>query len=90
MSGMRLLHGCVLTFSANERMVNGAAQRFCQSQAGAEMMEILCGLKHRFNVLGVSFPEEVIVDNCCHIVAFIKTVFPDIKISLDVYHFLHR
>jgi hypothetical protein len=88
---MRLLHGYVHTFVAScPASLKHDAQRFCQSQAGAEMVEILGGLKRRCEILAVDFPEEAIVDNCCHVVGSIKKVFPDIKISLDVHHFMQR
>ncbi|KAK7062280.1 hypothetical protein R3P38DRAFT_3167271 [Favolaschia claudopus] len=65
-------------------------QRFCQTAAAAEMVELLQGLKDRFEMLGVPAPEMVTIDNCCTFGNKIRTVFEAIKVLLDVHHFLMR
>ncbi|KAJ7277282.1 hypothetical protein C8J57DRAFT_1713702 [Mycena rebaudengoi] len=62
--------------------------RFCQSGSATEIMELLEGLKARLDHLGADDPEMVTVDNCCAIRKKILEVFPQLKILLDVYHFL--
>jgi hypothetical protein len=53
-------------------------------------MELLEGLKARLDLLGADDPEMVTVDNCCAVRKKILEVFPQLKILLDVYHFLMR
>jgi hypothetical protein len=65
-------------------------QRLCQSQAGMEVQELFEGYKHRCDLLEASYPQQAVVDNCCHIARFIRAVFPEIDIALDVWHFLMR
>jgi hypothetical protein len=65
-------------------------QRFCQSQANAEIGEMLSGIRRRFEELGIPFAEMMVVDNCCHVRNEILKWFPDIVVVLDVYHFLMR
>jgi hypothetical protein len=67
-----------------------AHQRFCQSQSPAELAELLKGLKERFSMLRVAFPEIAVADNCCHVRAAIGWVFPEIAVVLDVHHFMKR
>ncbi|KAK7000737.1 hypothetical protein R3P38DRAFT_3218571 [Favolaschia claudopus] len=64
--------------------------RFCQSESTKEIVELLEGLKNRFALLGVDDPEMVTVDNCCHVRSGILEVFPQIKVLLDVHHFMMR
>ncbi|KAH9939540.1 hypothetical protein B0H21DRAFT_698307, partial [Amylocystis lapponica] len=66
------------------------SQRFCQSQSAAEIAEVLTGLKNRNILLDVADPEMVVVDNCCHVRSAIVKAFPDIKVVLDVWHFMMR
>ncbi|KAH9952137.1 hypothetical protein B0H21DRAFT_684053 [Amylocystis lapponica] len=66
------------------------SQRFCQSQSTAEIAEVLTGLKRRNVLLDVADPEMVVVDNCCHVRSAIVKAFPDIKVVLDVWHFMMR
>ncbi|KAF8580074.1 hypothetical protein K439DRAFT_1648290 [Ramaria rubella] len=54
------------------------------------MVEILEGLKSRYCELSIHFPEMAVVDNCCHVHAPCVATFPEIKVVLDVYHFLMR
>ncbi|TFY51214.1 hypothetical protein EVG20_g11108 [Dentipellis fragilis] len=63
---------------------------FCQSQAGTEIRELLARLKERFKVLGVAFPEMAVADNCCHVRSAIQDIFPEIRVLLDIWHFLTR
>lgn len=65
-------------------------QRFCQTQATAEIEEVLTGFKHRNALLEVADPEMAIVDNCCHVRSAVTKVFPDIHVALDVWHFMMR
>ncbi|GBE81445.1 hypothetical protein SCP_0311740 [Sparassis crispa] len=64
--------------------------RFCQTQQGLEIEEVLGGLKERLGLLGDPDPSMAVVDNCCHVVKFIKRPFPDIHVVLDVWHFVKR
>ncbi|KAJ6460701.1 hypothetical protein C8R47DRAFT_1226202 [Mycena vitilis] len=64
--------------------------RFCQSGSASEIVELLQGLKTRLDALGVPYPEMVTVDNCCHVKTQILSVIPDIRVLLDVFHFLMR
>ncbi|KAF8134715.1 hypothetical protein K438DRAFT_1475158, partial [Mycena galopus ATCC 62051] len=66
------------------------SQRFCQSGAAAEIVELLEGLKARLDLMGVPAPEMVTVDNCCTVGNKIRTVFELIKVLLDVHHFIMR
>ncbi|KAA1478100.1 hypothetical protein DENSPDRAFT_787688, partial [Dentipellis sp. KUC8613] len=52
--------------------------------------ELLAGLKERFKVLNIAFPEMAVADNCCHVRSAIRSVFPEIRVLLDVWHFLTR
>jgi len=63
-------------------------QRLCQSQATAEIAELLEGYKQCCIIKGVDLPEMVIVDNCCHVRSAIQQPFPDMSVVLDVYHLL--
>ncbi|KAA1471880.1 hypothetical protein DENSPDRAFT_859196 [Dentipellis sp. KUC8613] len=51
---------------------------------------LLAGLKERFKVLGVAFPEMAVADNCCHVRSAIQDIFPKIRVLLDVWHFMTR
>ncbi|TFY73725.1 hypothetical protein EWM64_g10287 [Hericium alpestre] len=64
--------------------------KLCQSQANAEMSEMLGGLKDRHDVLEEPPPEQFIADNCCHILRAILSVFPDAAVGLDVWHAIQR
>ncbi|KAH9931192.1 hypothetical protein B0H21DRAFT_699867, partial [Amylocystis lapponica] len=64
--------------------------RFCQSQSTAEIAEVLTGLKHRNILLDVADPEMAVADNCCHVRSAIVKAFPEIKVVLDVWHFMMR
>jgi len=66
------------------------SQRFAQTQANAELGEVLRGLKRCCDALGQPYPEMVVVDNCCHVRSEILKVFPGIDVSLDVWHFMRR
>ena len=65
-------------------------QRLCQTQSPEEITEVLEGLKRRCDVLGVAWPESATVDNCCHVRSAIERAFPDIRVLLDVWHFIVR
>ena len=52
-------------------------QRFCHTQANAELEELLRGLKRRFALLGIPEPEIATVDNCCHVKNAYLNVFPE-------------
>ncbi|KAJ7615765.1 hypothetical protein DFH06DRAFT_1365836 [Mycena polygramma] len=64
--------------------------RFCQSGSATEIVELIEGFKRRVELLGVKLPEMVTVDNCCTVGNKIRSVVPDIKVLLDVYHFMMR
>ncbi|KAK7055962.1 hypothetical protein R3P38DRAFT_3170627 [Favolaschia claudopus] len=83
-----LMNGGILSV-LNERN-EIIAWRFCQTAAAAEMVELLKGLKARFEMLGVPAPEMVTIDNCCTFGNKIREVFEAIKVLLDVHHFLMR
>lgn len=65
-------------------------QQFCQTQANAEIEELLQGIKKRFSLLKVPEPQIVVADNCCHVRKAIKNAFPNAHIGLDVWHMLMR
>jgi hypothetical protein len=65
-------------------------QRFCQTQAGVEIQQMLEGYKRRCDQVCAAYPEQAVVDNCCHIMRFIRAVFPGVDVALDVWHFLMR
>lgn len=64
--------------------------RFCQTRANAEITELLLGLKHRHNVLGLPQPKMIIADNCCHIRGAVASAMPETEAKLDVWHFSAR
>ncbi|KAJ7124769.1 hypothetical protein C8R43DRAFT_1135450 [Mycena crocata] len=84
----KLMKGGILSVLNEVNLI--IAWRFCQSGAAAEIVELLEGLKVRLELLGVSAPEMVTVDNCCTVGNKIRDVFADIKVLLDVYHFMMR
>lgn len=58
---------------------------------GAEITEILNGIKTRYGILGVEHPWGVIVDNCCTVRSSIKHAFDgDTQVYLDIYHCIDR
>lgn len=65
-------------------------QRFCQSQSPAEIGEILKQYTLRCKILGIDLPEMLVVDNCCQVRKSVTGAVPEIKVALDVYHFLMR
>jgi hypothetical protein len=65
-------------------------QRFCQSASPAEAQEVLEGIKHRCFELDIPVPEMVVVDNCCQVRSQLTKAMPDIRVVLDVHHFLMR
>ncbi|KAJ7710185.1 hypothetical protein B0H16DRAFT_1344253 [Mycena metata] len=65
-------------------------QQFCQTGSPNEITELLAGVKSRLNLMGVPDPLMVTVDNCCHVRNFILGVFANIKVLLDVHHFIMR
>ncbi|KAJ7166768.1 hypothetical protein C8R46DRAFT_1351047 [Mycena filopes] len=64
--------------------------RFCQSGSATEIIELVGGFKARLELMGIKLPEMVTVDNCCTVGNKIREVLPDIKVLLDVYHFIMR
>lgn len=65
-------------------------QRLCQTQANAEIKELLQGLKDRFSKLEVEDPKSVTADNCCSIRSAIDPVFAQTAVHLDLYHMVGR
>lgn len=65
-------------------------ERFCQSGSATEMIELIEAFKVRVELLGVPLPEMVTVDNCCTVGNKLREVIPNIKVLLDVYHFITR
>ncbi len=65
-------------------------QRLCLSQANVEVQELLEGVARRLHLLDFAQPEMATADNCCHVRAAIRKVFPDIDVVLDVWHFIMR
>ncbi|PIL36751.1 hypothetical protein GSI_00440 [Ganoderma sinense ZZ0214-1] len=78
-----------ITSVVNEQSII-LAWRFCFTQGNWELVELLKGVKRRLELLGVSEPEMVISDCCCHVAKAIHDVFPDAVVCLDVWHFLMR
>ncbi|RDX39514.1 hypothetical protein OH76DRAFT_1324060, partial [Lentinus brumalis] len=66
------------------------AWRLCLTQANAEVQELLEGVSRRLYLLEFAQPEMAVADNCCHVRAAIRKVFPDIAVVLDVWHFIMR
>ncbi|KAJ7937612.1 hypothetical protein B0H13DRAFT_1588397 [Mycena leptocephala] len=54
------------------------------------MIELIEAFKVRVELLGVPLPEMVTVDNCCTVGNKLREVIPNIKVLLDVYHFITR
>ncbi|KAI0698413.1 hypothetical protein C8T65DRAFT_581918, partial [Cerioporus squamosus] len=63
---------------------------WCHSLAHAEIEELLDGIRRRLEMLDIASPEIAVADNCCHVKAAIRKVFPDIDVVLDVWHFVMR
>ncbi|KAG2744928.1 hypothetical protein P692DRAFT_201683590, partial [Suillus brevipes Sb2] len=61
--------------------------RFCQTRTNTEIAELLLGLKHRHDVLGLPQPKMVVADNCCHIRGAVASAMPETEAKLDVWHF---
>ncbi|KAG1776098.1 hypothetical protein EV702DRAFT_1269133 [Suillus placidus] len=61
--------------------------RFCQTRTNAEIAELLLGLKHHHDVLGLPQPKMVVADNCCHIRGAVASAMPETEAKLDVWHF---
>ncbi|OBZ71006.1 hypothetical protein A0H81_09132 [Grifola frondosa] len=64
--------------------------RLCQTNANAEIEEMLEGLKRRCSELTADLSEIIIADNYCYVRGAITKVFPDASVVLDVYHLLAR
>ncbi|TFY52964.1 hypothetical protein EVG20_g10326 [Dentipellis fragilis] len=64
--------------------------RLCQSGAHAEIVELLRGLRRRYDALGHGYPDMITVDNCCTVRNTIHKVFPTTNVVLDIHHFLAR
>ncbi|KAJ3474041.1 hypothetical protein NLI96_g12682 [Meripilus lineatus] len=64
--------------------------RLCESKAGSEVTELLRRLRHRYELLGVALPSAMVVDDCCTICGPVHAAFPEIKVLLDVFHFIVR
>ncbi|KAG2085011.1 uncharacterized protein F5147DRAFT_782255 [Suillus discolor] len=64
--------------------------RFCQTRTNAEIAELLLGLKHRHDVLGLPQPKMMVADNCCHIRGAVASAMPETEAKLDVWHFSAR
>ena len=90
MRELRFSDGSVFRGHPEMKYSHWPPQRLCQSQANAEIGEMLSGIKRRFDELGIPFPEIMVVDNCCHVRNEVCKCFPDIAVVLDVYHFLKR
>jgi hypothetical protein len=71
-------------------MLTSAFQRFTQSQANAEIGEVLDGYKRRCEIMDVPLPEMVVADNCCHVRNEIARHLPGADVVLDVFHFSMR
>lgn len=65
-------------------------QRFCHTEATDVFTNMLTDVRLRCEALGLEFPEMAVVDNCCKFRSSIVKAFPDIKVVLDVWHFLMR
>jgi hypothetical protein len=65
-------------------------QRLCQSSSPVEAQELLEGLKQRCIKLDVPKSEMAVVDNCCMVCNQINNVMLDLKVVLNVYHFIVR
>ncbi len=65
-------------------------QRLCQTQANAEIEELLNGIAQRFGELELPLPEQVVADNCCTVRGSIQKVFPGSHVALDIYHIIAR
>ncbi len=65
-------------------------QRLCQSQANAELEELLRGIYNRHVDLELPMPEMFVADNCCHVRNAIQKIFPGAHVCLDVFHLLGR
>ena len=65
-------------------------QRLCQTQAAAELTEMLESYVRRCEVLGVASPEQFVVDNCCAFRNAIAKAMPNAVVVLDVWHFKMR
>ncbi|KAK6992885.1 hypothetical protein R3P38DRAFT_3224861 [Favolaschia claudopus] len=74
----QLMNGGILSVLNEQNEI--IAWRFGQTGAAAEMVELLEGLKTRFELLGVPAPEMVTIDNCCTYANKIHTVFEAIKV----------
>ena len=48
------------------------------------------GLKQRCIKLGIPESEMAVVDNCCTVRNQLNSVMPNLKVVLDVYHFVMR
>ncbi|THH19481.1 hypothetical protein EW146_g1687 [Bondarzewia mesenterica] len=84
----KLMKGGILSIINEKNEI--LAWRLCQSQANAEIEEILQGIHRRCIELKVQLPEMVIVDNCCHVRGAVRRALPDVQVALDTYHFLMR
>ena len=56
--------------------------------AGAEFGQALEGLRRRYQELDRDLPLYCVVDNCCTVEGIIKEHFENIKVLLDVHHFI--
>ena len=59
-------------------------------QENAEIMELLLGIRDRFDMLGIPPPLGVVVDNCCQVRNCVEQVFPLAGVFLDIFHCVMR
>ena len=60
-----------------------------QSQSPAKIGEILKQYTLRCKILGIDLPEMLVINNCCQVRKSVTGAVPEIKVALDVYHFLN-
>ncbi|KAG1720843.1 hypothetical protein EDB19DRAFT_1835779 [Suillus lakei] len=85
---MKEIKGSILTVlnEGNEII----SWRFCQMRTNAEIAELLLGLKHHHDVLGLLQPKMMVANNCCHICGAVASAMPETEAKLDVWHFSAR
>jgi hypothetical protein len=64
-------------------------QRYCMSASPAETRELLQNIGKHHDILGVTKPMAVIVNNCCQVRRYVvEGLGPGTDMVLDVYHFM--
>jgi hypothetical protein len=59
-------------------------------KANAEMTELLTGIRHCHEALGLPMPEMMLMDNCCQVCHAVQSALSETNCILNVWHLIAR